>query len=361
MPPQQQPGKGGDKSGKNVAKSSLFSKLGKSLVEMHNELKDSEITYSNFGDLPGGIENGRAQLVDAHFGEFKDGDNKGKLFFMAQGIVVSPKTIMDPATGEEVEVAGKYTKIGPEALCETPNARGKRKTLKAHMAWLYNELGKLGVNRAAINPQKFEETLALLVKAGPIFKFRTWKGQATEEFPNPKVTHFWDGLAKASENGEAAPAVDDTTAEATNEEETPVSADEPQQFDETNDLSGLAEKAEAGNVKARKELADAAIAAGYTQDDVENADNWAAVVEMVNNPQTEGGEGEGTSEAAPGWAKDDMAKLMVAKDPKDPRKGKKLVDVLVVKVDGDKADVKDMTTNKVIKGVKLELLQVPEE
>lgn len=365
MPPSHQPPSGG-KGGKNVAKSSLFSKLGKQLVEMHNELKDAEVTYSNFGDLPGGIENGRAQLVDAHFGEFKDGANKGKLFFMAQGIVVAPKTVFDPALGEEVEIAGKYTKIGPEALCDTPQAQGKRKTVKDHMAWLYNELGKLGVNRAAMDPTKLETVLAALVKAGPHFKFRTWKPEAKPgDQRAPRVNHFWDGLVAS--NGEAEPELDDATPQADGDDDQPPddTTTAQDQFDETNDLSGLAEKAEAGDVKARKELTDAAVAAGHSPDDVANANTWADVVEMINNPVEGGGDETPPDDepAAPGWSVKDVAKLLVPKDAKDPRKGKKLVDVVLTKVDEEKGtcEVKDMTTNKVIKNVKLDDLKVPEE
>src|SRR4051812_22954353 len=62
-----------------------------------------------FADLPGGINNGVAQLVRAYFGIIDSGDNKGKKYFRASGSVVEPTEVT--VKGQAVPVYGLQTSI----------------------------------------------------------------------------------------------------------------------------------------------------------------------------------------------------------------------------------------------------------
>src|SRR3954451_15464179 len=113
MPPQQ-------------SKSTLFAKHGARLQKAHEAHKADETDFGNFIDLPPGIDRGVAQLTKCGFGIFKKGNNEGEWFFQAQGSIIEPVDF----GGERV--AGRITKIGPEPICDTPDAKGERKTLEDH-------------------------------------------------------------------------------------------------------------------------------------------------------------------------------------------------------------------------------------
>ena len=49
---------------------------------------------TDFSDPPAGISQGIAQLIDAHVGTFKTGDNAGERFFYVAGTIVEPVQVV---------------------------------------------------------------------------------------------------------------------------------------------------------------------------------------------------------------------------------------------------------------------------
>jgi hypothetical protein len=149
-------------------KSSLFTKFAKEGAAAHAKVKDTRVTSTGGGDLPGGIEGGVARLVSITFGDFKEGTGlAGKPYFMAAGVVVHP------AEHQGVGIRGLQTRIGPEPICETPTRT--RKTLAEHWNWVLDRLAELGLKKDQIRFETVEQVCAALVKKGPYFRFRTWK------------------------------------------------------------------------------------------------------------------------------------------------------------------------------------------
>jgi hypothetical protein len=175
---------------KQVIQSDLLSKLGNRLAQAFEAHKTDETEYGQV-ELPPGIECG--------FGTYKNGDMAGELFFRASGVVLKPKVFTDPQ-GRKHRTEGQHPSIGPEPLCDTPK-RATRKTLDDHIGWILNELRKMGVNTAQLEWNQLEQVCAALVDpANPTYvKFRTWRGEATPEFPNPRTNVIFVGPADPSE------------------------------------------------------------------------------------------------------------------------------------------------------------------
>lgn len=242
--------------------------------------RDDEVDYG-FQRLPPGINNGIAQLVKCYIAKVdKDGDFKGKLFFRAEGRVLSPKF----HNGEKVE--GRITSI-MEMLCDTE--RGSRRSFEEHLAWVQNELKKFKVEPEGLDADNLEATMAALAEVKPCFRFRTSQGKPTAEYPEPRVFENWDGFcdpptgtednsqdhsgpatSPASRNG--APGARSTPAKPT---PAPVA-----EFNEFDDLDTLLMGAKAGD---EEPLQARALAAGLTEADIEAADSWDEVVLLIRN------------------------------------------------------------------------------
>jgi hypothetical protein len=321
-----------------------MAKLGATARQAFEAHKHDETEYTSFGDLPAGINNGVAKLKDCKFIQIKEGKKTaGEYMFQAVGIVVSPAEFTD-ADGVTHRVAGGRTVI-MEMMCDTSESRG-RKTLDEHIQWMSNELRKLGLNTSEIKWEDLEESLKALAETGPYFKFRTWKGKPSQEYPDPRTNHVWEGQMPEDytppETGDLAGTVDNTATQPAQQPPqratAPASAARPQppangaqrpgtartapakpttaqpskpaakpgqkqpapppppapDFTEFGDLDGLLEAANSGDEKAAEELAQLAIKAGATEDQVKEAADWAAVVELITSSSG------GDSNAGPG-------------------------------------------------------------
>lgn len=286
--------------------SKLFSRMGDKARRAFEENKHNEVEYSSFGELPEGIENGIAQLVDISFKEIGEGKkNAGQLMFYAAGVVVSPEehTVADAAgTLQTYRTAGLRTQI-MEMLCETPESKG-RKTFNEHFAWVMNELGKLGVSMKDMEFDNLEATVEALRGMQPYFKFRTWKGKPTAEYPNPRVNHMWNGLCDAPSNGQTNAVQDDTSeaptapvksaaqtvkptsttkpanGKAQVKPATPVKA-EPEPSDDYQ-LMELVQSADGGDGTAQGQLMEMGRQAGLTDEQMSEAADWSAVLDLIN-------------------------------------------------------------------------------
>jgi hypothetical protein len=173
--------------------SGIFSRYGSKAVEAFNRHKGDETEYGNFGDLPPGIDSGIAQLVDCRVLEIKEGkQNAGELMFFARGIVVEPEEVEDPRTGLVVRIKNRNTTLS-EPLFHTPGRA--RQTFEQHMQHILNQLRKLGLSTEdiAATDEEFNAQLATLKDSAPFFRFNTWMGPKSEQYPNPRVNHRWEG------------------------------------------------------------------------------------------------------------------------------------------------------------------------
>lgn len=287
-----------------VTQSVLLSKLGGDLIKAHESVKNDPADYGNI-ELPSGIRNGTAKLVDCRITEIEAGKpDGGKCLFMARGSVV------DPVEFNGTVIKGLFTTI-MEPLFETP--KRARKTIKEHMAWMYNELRILGINTASLKVENLVAIMDELVKKGVYFRFRTWGGDVQTEGPYKGkpgfINHEWQGkvdwkpkvvvggsFTEASSNGTSHPApepkVPDTLPPDTSKSsaEIPPSQEEikPEDLDQS-DLTSLVARAIAGD---HEPLCALALANGISQEQIDQAPDWNTLGEMLSNKGVGGEEEE---------------------------------------------------------------------
>lgn len=208
--------------------SDFFKKMAAKAKAVHNKHRADETKYDTNGDLP--VMEGTAKLVNCDIRTYKDGNNKGKFFFYAAGVVVSPEFV--ESEGNRVKVKGRRTSIMIN-LFDSPSGG---KTFGDNYATLLNELRKLGVETDGVEFEDLESVLQTLQEDGPHFEFRTWKGQKrkkgdpkyTEKYdgpdaPPPRVNHVWNGAVgdpTEGGGGDAGGEVQDDTTAAPAEDET---------------------------------------------------------------------------------------------------------------------------------------------
>jgi hypothetical protein len=200
--------------------SPLMAKLGPKAKAAFDAHKGDAVEMSDFSELPPGIEGGVAQLVKCAFQEIKTGDNAGKIGWFAQGVVVEPKEattyVLDEKGNQRpsgvMRVDGLRTRIS-ENVFETPGKA--RETLEEHVAHVQNEMKKLlpDADPEMFALENIEATAALLEQGQPYFRFRTYAGKPTPQYPNPRTFHSWSGATEYAP-GEPAAAADDATAQA---------------------------------------------------------------------------------------------------------------------------------------------------
>lgn len=325
---------------KQQAQSGLLGKLGPAGKQAFDEHKNDETNFGAGGDLPAGIEGGIAQLIDCRFAQYQKGDQKGEYFFIAAGTVVEPKVFTDP-NGNKLRVEGYRTQIGPEPMCDTPSK--SRKTVADHIAWVLNEFRKLGVDTRSLSVSDFEATAAALKEAGPFFTFRTWKGEATKEYPNPQTFHQWRGAT--AYDGEPVDDVQTTTETAGDDNGGGGYAEEATASDDGDDvdLTALGQEADGGDGTAQAKLKELAAAVGVNSDEI---DTWAEVAALTLAAQS----GEGSSDAEADGADEGAKKVgeVYYYNPNKKDAKSKRVEVEIVAINGDKGDFKNLNNPKTI-------------
>lgn len=333
-------------------KSGLMAKLGERLRKAHEAHKDDELELDNFAELPPFIDDGIARLTKCELVKMEKGDNKGEYCFVTAAVVVEPAEAMtydkdNNPTGRTMKVRGLRTSLYPEPLCDTPKAKGKRKTLDDHVAHVYQVLRGLGCDMSQYDPDEddfLEQACAAVTEAGPYFRFRTWRGDKTKEFPDPKTNHKWLGVSGLEdyEPAEEEEDVDDNSADDRKASRKP--ADEPDDddedgdedgdeddqeeeaaanpkasvkanangaaktaekpakepkggkgatlFDEFDDVDSLAKKANAGGEEAGNRLTAMALKAGMSKKEIKEASDWSEVAERVKAGRDEPDEDE---------------------------------------------------------------------
>jgi len=259
----------------------LVKALGNEGASAFDEHKADETKVPGGGSLPAGIDNGIAQLVECKFDTYKKGDMEGKVFFYAAGVVKSPKSIKDE-DGNVFVVEGKRTSIR-EPLCETE--KRTRKTVSEHMAWILNQLRLLGVETKGLKFSQIQAAAKALVKAGPHFSFRTWKGEKQTTGPyagqEPRVQETWEGACDfdEDESGSSVEVDEEPTADDLVGDSEEV--DSVEETGEEVDWKEIAEKADSDDEEAATKLSSFALSKGINEDDINNAPSWVAVFEML--------------------------------------------------------------------------------
>lgn len=229
----------------------LGKRLGKAVKNL-SSIAEKEVEMGQGGELPE-IPNGVAKLVDCRFDIFKNGNNKGKPYFIAAGVVMAPEKVN--SNGVPVRVKGLRTQI-MIGLVDNPNSN-KYPTVQSNIDRVLNELKKLGADVAgristddSKSGDEIEELADELVQAGVHFNFRTWKGKATEAYPNPRINHDWMGFNDDFEldDDDEDDGVQDSSEEE-EYEEVPDEDDSEQQEDlgdeeEKEDIMELAKQAD---------------------------------------------------------------------------------------------------------------------
>lgn len=186
----------------------LFKMLGQRVAEAHNASKDIPVNTGGGIGLPAGAR-GVAQLTVLEFIEGKKEDDKGKFYFRAAAVIMTPKD------HDGIKCAGKQTSLlvpffdtpkrGKVKSFSVPNAEGR-----CHWNTYRDLLAKLGVQpppeqqpgetKEAANQriwQYYQGAHQILLQQRPYFEYHTWKGEkATEgeyKGKEPMVQEFWDG------------------------------------------------------------------------------------------------------------------------------------------------------------------------
>ena len=275
---------------------SLLALLGDKGRKAHESHRADETTYGII-NLPSGITGGVAQLVTARLDKYKPGTKwEGRPYVLLRGIAKTPPE----HKGVPVEGQGVMITI---PLCDTPerkNQAGGPKLFADNYAEFLNELRRLGAEPANMPYEAVEPTLQALEQTKPHYRFSTrgWIPPKTPQNPNPSEMVFtqFDGICEW--NGEASPgdAVQDSSVQVEEPAADVSSEEQSQEADEFGDLDSLAKAADSGDADAAQSLKDQAIGLGISEEDVDSADNWAAVVVMMNS---QGGEPEKEAEPEP--------------------------------------------------------------
>ena len=378
------------------AKSSFLERV----AEVHEEVKGNETKVGSGGDLPPGIEHGIARLVDCKIGIFQKGDNEGEPFFMAAGTVLDPESVVqtDPKTkkARTIPIRGLRTQIGPEPLCDTTAQNGNVTSLRDHWDRVLNHLRLLGIDTKEVDPTDIiaEETegvyssgpvLEALVAAAPTFRFRTWQGKPTDQYPNPRVNHEWRGACEYEGDATSEEVQDDTEAKWESDEQADAAAEEekapprkppkaPAKAEDAKaeesgsiDFMALGKLADAG--KPKKEAGEASkTLAGHAKvlgiDGYEDMDTWVDVAQAIIDHEEivaeEEAEPEEEAEAEEEYVEEEAEAEEEEWSPAEGEMGffmapgsKKPVECEFVKVYGkaQKVDLKRNDTKKIVKGV----------
>lgn len=266
-------------------KSAMMNKIGSRVDKAVKENRDKPIENNGFVELPGGIEGGIAKLVDCRFSQYKKGDLKDEWFFIARGVVTAP------VSHEGIPIVGLSTMI-MEPICDTE--RGKRQSIEEHVAYVLNEMKKLGVDTDDATGEDLESFADALMEAQPTFRFSTtsWKPDDAPPEQKPRIYHNWHGAVEMEiDTSDDVNEVDDEE-----EENLPFSdvKDDNTPTDKSDDLTlnELAELADGGDTDAEEQIAKAAEEAGFTEDQYGDLSSWLDVVDLINTKSPDFSENE---------------------------------------------------------------------
>lgn len=149
------------------------------------EYRGKPLVVQNFGELPAGVS-GIARVVECRIGKYARGEYAGEHFWVAAAIVVEPKFFNGNL------IAGMRTTI-IEPLCDTPNR--SRQSLEEHVAFVLNELKKMGVDVTHVDTLEDLQAICDAVNNMPSLYIRFM----TRAVGDGYVHHIWCGLVNYQE------------------------------------------------------------------------------------------------------------------------------------------------------------------
>jgi len=325
---------------KQQVKTGLAARLGRKLAEAVRNHQADPVSLGGGGDLPAGIEGGIAQLNTCEFRQVKSGPDTGKDCWYADGVVVAPTTFNGtPIEGLRTQCMVRGMGIIP--LYDTKRRDGTIVTLDEHVADLLNELKKLGVEMdGSFTEEDLEPSVQALQGVRLYFRFRTWQGQTTEQFPNPRINHDWRGLVEYMPKEGGGEIVDNTVEEGTEEEE----EEETEETEvEERSLKELAAKADDGDADAANALADRAKAVGFNHEEFAT---WMGLAEAME------GDEDPDDTLVPAKGEVWFYTMLGKKKPIE-------VEIVAVFPKSQSANVKDLDTGKIMKAVSWDRLSTP--
>lgn len=289
-----------------VTKSILAQKLGdKAKKAIASHKGDTTTIELSGGSLPEGIENGVAKIVECGVQLIKPGKtNAGQPIFRAAAVIVEPKEF------NGVKIEGRQTSM-IVSLFDTPNRKEGSRTVEDHIAEVLAYFRSWGIDTSDIGDDASvieTELCPAVLAAGVHISFRTWKGEKQTTGPyagrEPRVNENW-GPAINYDGGDGAVSstatddVEDNTTEPSNDEQQGEAdaAGEGLTHDELVALAKNADNAKSKtSVESGRKLKELALGKGIDEADVDGADNWAAVVDLIENVSTDADNGAGEVE-----------------------------------------------------------------
>jgi hypothetical protein len=291
---------------KKTTKSAIANKLNKAFANHAND----ETEYGmEFIDLPPGIRNGVAELVDAKLGEYKTGANQGEPFIYLAGTVREPLEhsyvpkifkdgkvqLLDPVT---VNIEGQRTSL-LLPLCDTTNSQGKTTSFDDHVSTALNELRKMGVDTSGLEEiGDLPDLLESIKTAGIFFKYGTSSSDPTSAYPEPRTWENWYGSR----------GLEDYTPDTEDDVEDNTEASEPSEPEPEEPADSSSEKtdgklADEGDEDAQARLTEEASGFDIDTNDYET---WVEVENEIahakdNGAEPQDSEGEDTIPQKEEW------------------------------------------------------------
>lgn len=286
------------------SKSGVYDKLGKSLKTHRNDETEYGMQYI---DLPGGISNGIAKLIEGKLGKYKSGSNQGEQFAYLAGVVIEPKRAANivqvfkdggvkTISAEEIEVEGQRTGL-TLPLCET------KRSFDDNVSDMLNELRKVGGDDcvSGINTEEdLENLLKTLAESEIFFRFSTSASTPTEEYPEQRIWENWNGVKGLEDyvpNDEGDEVVDAT---GDTEPDEPDEPDETDEADTSEDLMNVAEAADADDDDAIATITAAAEEAGINHEEYATWVETAKAIGLGTPGENDDGDNDGDFEPIKG-------------------------------------------------------------
>lgn len=358
-------------------KNSLMAQFGAELNGAIKQAVDAPVEYGRIGPPPG-IKGGVAQVIEAKFDEYKTGANKGKPYFRMAAVIIEPFSVI--VDGREVPAAGAQTsKMYP--VCDTKTADGVVTPRAQHIFDIINEMKKVAGEEYITNANiqtglDLERVAAAIKKAKPYIRFDTSRRPARDRI-DPVTKKLIKGVDGVWENWNGSKgledyvppeqnAVRDSTASANGQQAEAEQVEETEQQEPGIDLEALVIAATEQKDKAAQEkLSALATGAGASAEEIENAESWQQVADLITSggqqqeqgeqPDQEEGEQEEEAATEPEpLKKGDIVSWKAYVAGTGPNKGKTLRakkgtdhEVVAINKDGTKVNLKDTTTGKV--------------
>lgn len=323
-------------------KSGLAGRIGAKGAKAVKDHRNDETRLGNV-DLPPGIRNGVAQLVDCRFSQYKKGDYKDEYFFYAAGIVLKPEK------QDGIPVKGLRTSL-TLPCCETKKADGTVVELDHNIDVVLNELRKLGADTSDAEIDDLENLAAALKEAAPTFRFSTSQAKPTKQYPNPRVFENWGGTVDIDDADGGDGVVDDTETASDDEiANQPAEGDEAEE--ESVDLEALGQAAdddsdEEAQTEAQATLSELCTESGIDPDEYQT---WAEVAAILSEASAEPAAEEVEEPAADGDAEPAVEEVWFYKPTTGKNKGKKIeVEITAVFKGKKQVNCKDLDDNKTV-------------